>query len=298
MGVDRRSFLKGCAVASATAVATAPSALAKDDKRVAPPDAIGLLYDATLCIGCKACVVACKKANDLPADTHVLGDGLYDAPDGLNEFTKTVIQLHKDGDEMSFVKRQCMHCIDPACTNACMIGALTKEKATGLVRWDGERCVGCRYCQVACPFQVPKFEWSKKAPKIVKCELCRHILAEGGEPACSEVCPRKAVIFGRREDLLADAKARIEQNPQRYNPTVYGETELGGTQCLYLAAKDMTFEKLGFHFSDEASVPATQRSVQQGIYQGFVAPAALYTALAIVMFRNRNSTSSKPEDRI
>jgi Fe-S-cluster-containing dehydrogenase component len=296
MGVDRRSFLKGCAVASATAVA-APVALGKNDREM-PPEAIGLLYDATLCIGCKACVSACKKANDMPADTRLVGEGLWDAPDGLNEFTKTIIQLHKEGDEMSFVKRQCMHCVDPACTNACMIGALKKEKDTGLVWWRGERCVGCRYCQVACPFQVPKFEWSKKAPKIVKCELCRHILAEGGEPACSEVCPREAVIFGKTRDLLAEAHRRIDENPDRYNPKVYGETELGGTQCLYLAARDMPFEKLGFHFSDDESVPATQRAIQRGIYQGFVAPAALYAALAIVMFRNRNATSSKPEGKI
>jgi Fe-S-cluster-containing dehydrogenase component len=296
MGVDRRSFLKGCAVASATA-ATAPAALAKN-KHELPPDAIGLLYDATLCIGCKACVVACKEANGLPADTRVLGDDLWDSPDGLNEFTKTVIQLHKEDEEMSFVKRQCMHCVDPACTNACMIGALKKEEDTGLVWWQSERCVGCRYCQVACPFQVPKFEWSKKAPKIVKCELCRHILAEGGQPGCTSVCPREAVIFGKTRDLLADAHARIEREPDRYNPKVYGEKDLGGTQCLYLAAKDMPFEKLGFHYDDEESVPATQRTIQHGIYQGFVAPAALYTALAIVMFRNRNATSSKPEGKV
>ncbi|MBI2213025.1 MAG: hydrogenase 2 operon protein HybA [Acidobacteria bacterium] len=288
MGCDRRSFLKGCAVATATAVA-APSALAADDERALPPEAIGLLYDATRCIGCKACVVACKKANDLAPDTHYVGDGLYDAPDGLNEQTKTVIQLYKGDDATSFVKKQCMHCIDPACVNACMIGALKKEADTGLVWWRGERCVGCRYCQVACPFQVPKFEWTKQAPKIVKCELCKHRLADGGQPACTEVCPRQAVVFGKTRDLLADAHARIESNPGLYNPKVYGETELGGTQCLYLAAREMPFENLGFHHSQEEAVPLTQRSVQHGVYQGFVAPAALYVALAFVMFRNRQS---------
>jgi Fe-S-cluster-containing dehydrogenase component len=287
MGYDRRSFLKGCAVATATAVTPAAPALAADEVRTLPPEAIGLLYDATRCIGCKACVVECKKANNLAPDTHYVGDGLYDAPEGLNEHTKTVIQLYKTDDEMSFVKKQCMHCIDPACVNACMISALKKEPDTGLVWWRQDRCVGCRYCQVACPFQVPKFEWSKQVPNIVKCELCRHRLAKGGQPACSEVCPRQAVIFGKTKDLLADAHARIEKDPERYNPKVYGEKDLGGTQCLYLAAKEMPFENLGFHYSQEEAVPLTQRTVQHGVYQGFVAPAALYAALAFVMFRNR-----------
>ena len=286
MGCDRRSFLKGCAVASATAVATAAPVLA-DQKREMPPEAIGLLYDPVRCIGCKACVVACKEANNLTADTHVMGEGLYDAPDGLNEFTKTVIQLYKDDEKTSFMKRQCMHCVDPACTNACMIGALKKEADTGLVWWRADRCVGCRYCQVACPFQVPKFEWSKKIPKIVKCELCKHRLEEGGQPGCTEVCPREAVIFGKTRDLLADAHARIEANPDKYNPKVYGETDVGGTQCLYLAPKDMSFKQLGLYFDQEEAVSLTQRTVQHGIYQGFVAPAALYTALAFVMVRNR-----------
>jgi len=287
MGCDRRSFLKGVAVATATAVTPLSSAHADNDKRVLPPEAIGLLYDATRCIGCKACVVECKKANNLAPDTHYVGDGLYDAPEGLNEHTKTVIQLYKTDDEMSFVKKQCMHCVDPACVNACMIGALKKEADTGLVWWRQDRCVGCRYCQVACPFQVPKFEWTKQVPNIVKCELCRHRLAKGGQPACSEVCPRQAVVFGKTRDLVADAHARIEKNPEKYNPKVYGETDLGGTQCLYLAAKEMPFEKLGFLYSQEEAVPLTQRTVQHGVYQGFVAPAALYAALAFVMFRNR-----------
>lgn len=286
MGCDRRSFLKGCAVASATAVTTAPAVLA-EQKREMPPEAIGLLYDPVRCIGCKACVVACKQANNLPADTHLMGQGLYDAPDGLNEFTKTVIQLYKDDEKTAFVKRQCMHCVDPACVNACMIGALKKEEDTGLVWWRADRCVGCRYCQVACPFQVPKFEWSKKIPKIVKCELCKHRLDEGGQPGCTEVCPREAVIFGKTRDLLADAHARIEANPDKYNPKVYGETDVGGTQCLYLAPKDVTFNELGFHHEQEEAVSLTQRTVQHTVYQGFVAPAALYTALAFVMFRNR-----------
>ncbi|HEX6901140.1 MAG TPA: hydrogenase 2 operon protein HybA [Thermoanaerobaculia bacterium] len=285
MALDRRSLLKGAALTAAAAtVGTAPAGAR--ERRAAPADAVGLLYDTTRCIGCKACVVACKEANNMPPDTDGYGGGLYDAPEALNETTRNVIQLYQGEDETSFVKRQCMHCVDPGCVGACMLGALQKREY-GIVTWDGSRCIGCRYCQVACPFNVPKFEWSKKAPKIVKCELCVHRLREGKEPACSEVCPRQAVIFGTRAELLAEAHRRLAGHPDRYVPKVYGEHELGGTQCLYLS--HVPFEKLGFRFQHDEPVPEVQQTVQHGIYQGFAAPLALYAVLGAVMFRNRRN---------
>ncbi len=287
MASDRRALLKGLAAAAAAAALPAVPALARQTPS-APSDAVGLLYDATRCIGCRACVVACKEANDLPADTTTYGDGLYDAPAGLNERTKTVIQLYKEGNEQSFVKKQCMHCIDPACAAGCMLGAL-KKREHGIVSWDASRCVGCRYCQTACPFGVPQFEWSKKAPKIVKCELCRDRLAEGKQPACTDVCPRQAVIFGKREDLLAEAHRRLASEPDQYVKTVYGEHELGGTQVLYLS--HVPFEKLGFRFDSTDAVPKVQHLIQHGVYQGFLVPAALYAVLGTVVFRNRGKGS-------
>lgn len=284
MDTDRRSFFKG--LAAAATLTLIPASAEARAKRAVPDDAVGLLYDTTLCIGCKACVVACKDANELPADVDGYGDGLYDAPEGLNESTKNVIQLYRDdgAKESSYVKKQCMHCVDPACVGACMLGALQKGKF-GIVSYDPSKCVGCRYCETACPFNVPKFEWSKKAPKIVKCELCRHRLAQGKQPACSEVCPRGAVIFGRYPELLADARARLAAHPGKYVQRIYGERELGGTQVLYLS--HVPFEKLGFRFNDEQSVPHVQQTVQHGVYQGFAAPVALYALLGAVMFRNR-----------
>jgi Fe-S-cluster-containing dehydrogenase component len=256
----------------------------------APADAVGLLYDATLCIGCKTCVVACREANGLPADP---GDGtrLYDAPVDLSPRTKNVIKLYKSGNERSFVKVQCMHCIDPGCTNACMLGAL-KKREFGIVSYDPDLCVGCRYCEIGCPYGVPKFEWAKAAPKIVKCELCRHRLAVGQEPACSEVCPRQAVIFGKRTDLLKEAHRRLAAEPDRYVPKVFGETDGGGTQVLYLS--HIPFEQLGFPPLGESSSPLLARSIQHTIYRGFAAPAALYAALGLVMLRNRRHP---PEDQ-
>ena len=284
MDTDRRSLFKGLAAAATLAVI--PATAEAREKRVAPDDAVGLLYDTTRCIGCKACVVACKEANAMPADIDGYGGGLYDAPEGLNEYTKNVIQLYRGADESSYVKKQCMHCIDPACVGACMLGALQKGK-WGVVTYDVSKCVGCRYCEAACPFGVPKFEWSKKAPKIVKCELCKERLAEGKQPACTEACPRGAVIFGRHADLLADARARLAAEPGKYVPRIYGEKELGGTQVLYIS--HVPFEKLGFRFDDEQSVPHTQQAVQHGIYKGFAAPVALYALLGAVMFRNRRT---------
>ena len=285
MNTDRRSFFKGLAVTAA--VAAAPSAALARERVQPPSDGGGLLYDTTLCIGCKACVVACKEANGMPADTDGYGGGLYDAPEGLNEYTKNVIQLHDDGVEYSYVKKQCMHCVDPACVGACMLGALHKGKY-GVVSWDANLCVGCRYCQMACAFNIPKFQWSKAAPKLVKCELCKDRLAEGKQPACTEVCPRKAVIFGPYDALLDEAHARLKASPNNYVQKVYGEKELGGTQVLYLS--HVPFEDLGFRFNTDQPVPEVQQTVQHGIYKGFVGPIALYALLGAVIFRNRKKS--------
>src|ERR1044071_632972 len=275
--MNRRTMLKG--IAASMAVVSTP-ALARERKKV-PSDAVGLLYDATKCVGCKACVVACKDANKMPADTRA--SKLYDAPDGLNEFTKNVIQRSDSG---SYVKKQCMHCVDPACVGACMLGALHKGKY-GIVSWDADLCVRC--CSMACAFNVPKFEWSKAAPKLVKCELCQDRLAQGKQPACTEVCPRNAVIFGQYDALLDEAHQRLQAEPDKYVPKVYGEKELGGTQVLYLSS--IPFEDLGFRFNTDQPVPEVQQTVQHGIYKGFAGPIALYALLGAVMFRNRKKST-------
>ncbi len=283
MSVDRRTFLKGAAVAAAAGAAEVQAAHPAPEP---PSDAVGMLYDATLCIGCKTCVVACREANGLKPVTPDWTDGLWDAPPGLDEHTKNVIELYREGDEQSYVKRQCMHCVDPGCVAACPVKALEKRKF-GIVTWDGDRCIGCRYCQVACPYEVPKFEWESPVPKIVKCELCLHRIEEGGQPACCEVCPRGAIIYGTRKELLAEAKRRIAAKPDLYVQKVYGEHDGGGTQVLYVS--HVPFEKLGLPVLGERGAAAATRSVQGTIYKGFVAPVALYAILAGVIIRNRRS---------
>ena len=287
MGITRRAALQTMMAAGATAVGARPAQAAV--LPLPPADAVGLLYDATLCIGCKACTVACRDANGLPADTSGIPSGLYNAPLDLSARAKTVIKLYADGATRSYVKAQCMHCVDPACVSACMLGAL-KKREFGIVSYDADLCIGCRYCEVGCPFGVPKFEFAKAAPKIVKCELCKERLAAGQEPACTDVCPRHAVIFGERTELLKEAKRRIADNPGRYVPTVYGETDGGGTQVLYLS--HVPFDKLGLPTLGDEPAPQLARSIQHGVYRGFIAPAALYAALGIVMLRNRRHDDS------
>jgi hypothetical protein len=148
--------------------------------------------------------------------------------------------------------------------------------------------VGCRYCQVACPFNVPRFQWSSATPRIVKCELCRHRYAEGKGAACAEICPRDAVRFDRRAELLAEARRRIAATPERYHPAIFGEREGGGTGVLVVAS--VPFTVLGLPALGAEPVPALGERIQHGIYQGFVAPAALFGALAFVTWRNRHAT--------
>jgi Fe-S-cluster-containing dehydrogenase component len=280
MAISRRNALRIALAGAAVAVAKPIKA---STVMTAPADAVGLLYDATKCIGCKACVAACREANDLEPDTS-FGDGKYHAPVDLSARAKTVIKLYDDGSQNSFMKAQCMHCIDPACANACMLGAF-KKREYGIVTYDVNLCIGCRYCEVACPYGVPKFEWSKALPKMVKCELCNHRLAQGKQPACTDVCPRHAVIFGKREDLLGEAHRRLAEQPNIYVQKVYGEHDGGGTQCLYIS--HVAFDKLGLPALTEESTPTLQRTIQHSIYKGFAAPVALYGLLGAVMLRNR-----------
>lgn len=286
MGISRRAALKGIALGGAAVAGARPTQAAV--LPTPPADAVGLLYDATMCIGCKTCMVACNDANDLPPDTSFSPAALYHQPVDLSARAKTVIKLYRDGGDQSFVKVQCMHCVDPACASACMLGALQKREF-GIVTYKADLCVGCRYCEVACPFNVPKFQWTSATPKIVKCELCKERLASGKEPACTTVCPRKAVIYGARSELLKEAKRRIAENPQRYVPKVYGETDAGGTQVLYLS--QVPFEKLGLPALGDEPAPQLARSIQHTVYKNFAAPLALYGVLGVVMWRNRTHRS-------
>jgi Fe-S-cluster-containing dehydrogenase component len=288
--MERRHLLK---VLVAGGAAAALPAAARPERKAAA-DAVGMLFDSTLCVGCKACVVACREANDLPPQPK---DGMHDVQTELDGETRNVIKLWKDERNpahFAFMKQQCMHCIDPGCVSVCMLGAL-KKTAAGPVTYDKDGCIGCRYCQVACPFNVPKFQWSSATPQIVKCDLCRSRIARGAsQPACTEVCPRKAVIYGKRSELLQEAHRRIGKDPRSYVDKVYGEDELGGTSVLYLAA--VPFTKLGLPEKGTRSGASISESVQHGVYQGFLTPAILYAGLVAAVMRNRRKGKDEEGD--
>jgi Fe-S-cluster-containing dehydrogenase component len=303
MSISRRDLLKGAAAAGA-AGALVGTAEAREEIRPSP-EAVGMLFDSTLCVGCRACQTACKASNKLPFDAVAAHGGVDDAPKDLNSTTKNIIKAFPAGDSQHYMKQQCMQCVDPSCVSVCMMGALHKEgeakrtiagekQGSGIVLYDKYTCVGCRYCQIACAFNVPKFEWFEAFPLIVKCELCRHRAdrkAEGplavANPACCEVCPREAVIFGRRAELLAEAKRRLAADPARYNGSIYGEKDGGGTQVLYLAAAGVGFEQLGLPKLPERSSAHFSESVSHAPYLHGVTPIALYAAMAFVIKRNR-----------
>lgn len=286
MTIKRRSFLKGLAGTGA-GLSMAPlltsKAEAREVRRV-QDDHVGMLYDATKCIGCKACETACKTANKLELELDPTGT--FDAPRDLSTNAFNIIKMYNGPEGMSYVKRQCMHCVDPNCVSGCPTSALNKEP-NGIVSYDKDACCGCRYCQMNCPYNIPKFEFNDWYGEIKKCELCRETnLVTSGQPACTEACPAGAVIFGKVKDLLVEAKSRVQKSPSLYLNHVYGEKDGGGTSVLYLSK--VPFDKLGLPNLPEYSQAYAQESVQHRLYQYLALPGILYVILAGIAFKNRS----------
>jgi ferredoxin len=188
-----------------------------------------------------------------------------------------------------------MHCIDPACAAACPVAAMYKTEE-GPVIYKDERCLGCRYCMNACPFGVPTFDWDKgmlDGALIRKCNMCFERLQEGKQPACVAACPAKAVIFGKRSDLLKEAKDRIAKNPDRYVDHIYGEHEAGGTSFLLLAG--VPFDKLGLPDPGDKPIPPLARGVMGlTIPVGVTWAAVLAGVTTLVQLRQRGQADHKP----
>jgi len=244
MKLSRRTFFKVNVAGAAALAAGAPQSVAAASF-AANPHARGVLVDTTRCVGCRACEAACSEANTL-AEPALPGDErVFETTRDTDQYHYTVVNRFENVGGVApvrFVKTQCMHCVEPACVSACPARALEKT-ADGPVTYTGSRCLGCRYCMMACPFDVPKYEYDKTVPYVKKCTFCAERQANGKPPACAEVCPSGALQFGTRSELLEEAKTRVYQNPDKYVHHVYGELEAGGTSWLYIS--DVPLDRLG-----------------------------------------------------
>lgn len=193
-----------------------------------------ILYDSTLCVGCRQCEEACSTRWKLPYNEKIA------AEEKISSHKLTTIRTFGE----KFSRKLCMHCQDPACASVCPVAALQKT-AAGPVVYDEDRCMGCRYCMVACPFQVPTYEWEARLPKVRKCDMCSDRVPGGGVTRCSEACAYGATITGNRDELISEAKKRIAEKPKDYYPKIYGVEEVGGTSVLVLSS--VPFDQIGYN---------------------------------------------------
>lgn len=322
MKMKRRDFIKGAAGGLALLTLDGQSADARTIQAL-PPKALGILYDSTLCVGCNACMAACKKANSMEPE-HTGNQEIWDNPQDLSASTLNVIKKYSHGtgtkkdveqDGYAFIKRQCLHCVDPSCVTACPVSALTKDNQTGIVGYNKNACIGCRYCQVACPYNIPKFQWKDPYPEIVKCQLCSHLIKAGGISACCSACPTGASLFGSVEELLEETRRRLQMKPgveykypvssinsgkthtsraPKYIKQVYGQEELGGTQVMCMSA--VPFKKFGLPTFPKESFVSMASGIQYAIYKGMVYPLVVLAGLIFMVKKNKNNGSSESSE--
>lgn len=274
--MDRRGFIKTSLVTGSAALAGQP-VQAQPAQDQDPEEFIGILVDTTRCIGCRACEVACGETWDLHVP-DVLEDNALEAPRKTSDKQFTVVNRYETEKGHVFVKKQCMHCHQPACGAACPTEAMEKHK-NGPVTWDGGRCIGCRFCMVSCPFDIPKFEYNDWNPKLVKCTMCFDRIEEGGKPACVEACPTDALMFGKQIKNLEIARHRVYSHPDDYVHHIYGEHEAGGTGYIYLSA--VPFDQIGFR-TDLSRTPYPEYT-REFLY---AVPAVLFGVPAFLMALN------------
>jgi len=283
--MNRRDLLKTVgAVAGSTLV---PKGLRAQETAEVAAESVGVLVDTTKCLGCRMCEIACVEAHpdvglELPAEV----DFSVVRPTSENQWT--VVNRYETDQGAVYRKSQCMHCLTPACTSACLTKAMYKTPA-GPVAWDVDRCMGCRFCMLSCPFDVPKFEYDSPMPLIQKCNMCWDRVAEGGVPACVEACPAGALTFGPRSELLDEARERIYHEPDKYVHQIYGEHEAGGTGYLYLAS--VPFEQLGLRTNlATTAYPTYTREFLYGV------PIVLTLVPPLLLGLARASKNRSPSD--
>jgi len=229
-----------------------------------------ILTDITKCIGCFECVAACKAAHGLPNDVP----REWHRNDGLSAQNWTSI-VSKPGSH--YIRKQCRHCLEPACVSACPVAALVRTD-TGAVIYEPSKCIGCRYCMIACPFGIPRYDWEKAVPYIQKCDMCYDRIIQGKQPACIEACPTQATIFGDRDEMLAEAHRRIKEEPDKYLDRVFGEKELGGLSVLYIGDIDLEFLSYPAR-SNTPVLPKTTTTAMNAVPPAFVGMGAVMGGL-------------------
>ncbi|MGC2110507.1 MAG: 4Fe-4S dicluster domain-containing protein [Candidatus Korobacteraceae bacterium] len=240
-----------------------------------------LLIDIKRCIGCLSCETACKQLH-----------GLNTVPEPtLSDTAFTVVETRGD----KFVRKLCMHCEDPACASACPVGAIGKTPL-GPVVYNADKCIGCRYCMLACPNQVPRYQWTKLAPFVKKCDMCSERVKAGKPTACAEACPVQATVFGNRDELINEAWGRIRSDSS-YVPRIWGMEELGGCNVLFVS--DVPFEKLGFKPSPTGNqaMPTLTSSALGDSPKVVIMGGTILSALYWVTQRRREVALAEAEEK-
>lgn len=284
--MDRRDLLKTMGAAAGTVLAGRRLHAAEPAGTAA--ESVGILIDTTRCIGCRSCELACAEAHQ--ADGVECPQEIdFSVRRTTSETQWTVVNRYDTEKGEIFAKKQCMHCLQPACASACLTKAMHRTPP-GPVAWTGDKCMGCRFCMVSCPFDVPKFEYHSANPRIQKCAMCWDRVQDGGQPACVENCPAEALTFGPRSQLIEEARRRIYADPGNYVHAIYGEHEAGGTGVLYLAS--VPFEQLGLRTNiSDSSYPALTREFLYAV----PVVLTLVPPLLVAMNRASNSRSADAE---
>lgn len=241
---------------------------------------VAKLIDESICIGCKACQVACMNWNDLRDD---VGEnvGVYDNPVDLTPQSWTVMKFFEVEPEEGSLewlirKDGCMHCEEPGCLAACPSPGAIVKYSNGIVDFISENCIGCGYCVKGCPFDVPRI--SKADNKAYKCTLCSDRVDVGLEPACVKTCPTGAISYGLKDDLVAYAEKRTGELKERgyRNAGLYNPEGVGGTHVMYLLKHSDQPELEG--------LPANpQISPSVSLWKGVAKPLALAGMAAAVL---------------
>lgn len=286
MSINRRTFFKAMgATAVALSVGRTASAESLQNQET---EFNGMLYDITKCKGCHGCEYDCAEAHGFPEP-----DIPKNPPFRRTDETRcTVVNIIETSKGKTPVKMQCMHCNQPACDAACLTQAMHKTEE-GPVIWREDKCMGCRYCMISCPFDVPKFEYNSTNPRIIKCDMCYNLLQEGEIPACAYYCPNEALMYGKRSDLIREARKRIHDDPESYVDYIYGEHEAGGTSWLYLSP--VPFEELGFNTK-------IQKTSYPGLTKGFISSIApvdiLLPAVLLGIYEATKSNKKSEEEEL